>query len=82
MSFHVSVLHSIKEIPDQFRTQEICSETVRYRSAAFFLIRYRFKTEEIWIEAVEVDPWWLYYVPDHFKTEEICDDVVKKNLFI
>ena len=41
-------------------------EVMRVRPAAFFLIFDRFKTQEMCIIAVEVDPWQLDDVPDWF----------------
>ena len=39
-----------------------------------FLVPDRFKTQEMCIEAVEVDPLELYDVPDNFKTQGTWDD--------
>ena len=44
--------------------------------AAFFLVPDHFKTQEICIKAVEVDPCLLEDVPDHLKTQEICNEAV------
>ena len=43
--------------------------------AAFLLVPDCFKTQEMCIKAVEVDPWQQKDVPDHFKTKNMCDDV-------
>ena len=51
------------------------------RSDAFHLIPDRFKTQEMCIKAVEVDPWHLYDVPDHFKTQEMCDKGARHHVF-
>ena len=42
----------------------------------FHLIPERFKTQEMWIKAVEVDPCWLADVPDKIETHEMCDKAV------
>ena len=42
-------------------------------SAAFFVFPDRFKTENMCIKAVEVDPWQLKDVPDNFKKQKMCD---------
>ena len=47
----------------------------------FFLASERFRTQEMCIKAVEVDPWQLKDVPDHFKTQEVCDKAVRYYLF-
>ena len=39
---------------------------MRVRPVAFFLIPNRFKTQEMCIRAVKVDPWQLIDVPDWF----------------
>ena len=52
---------------------------MRAKPAAFFLVPDRFKTQEMCINAVEVDPCHLHDVPDHFKTQEMCDKAVEKD---
>ena len=54
---------------------------MRVRPAAFFLVTDRFKTQEMCINAVEVDLWQLHDVPDHFKTQEMYDRVVRNDPF-
>ena len=44
---------------------------------AFHRIPDHFKTQEMCIKAVEVDPSFLQLVSDHFKTQEICDKAVR-----
>ena len=44
--------------------------------AAFFLIANSFKTQEMCIKGVQVDPWQMKDVPDHFKTQEMCNKAV------
>ena len=48
---------------------------------AFHCIPDCFKTQEMCIKAVEVDPSFLRLVPDHFKTQKMCDDAVWGNSF-
>ena len=50
---------------------------MRTRRAFFDLVPDRFKTLEMCIKAVEVDPWQLYNVPDHFKIQKMCDAAVR-----
>ena len=54
---------------------------MRENPAVFFLILDRFKTQEMYIRAVEVDPLQLIDVLDHFKTQEMCDDAVWRDPF-
>ena len=59
-------LYTLRYVPDNLKTQEMCEEVMHVRSAAFLLIRDRLKTQEMCIRAVKVDPWQLYDVPDWF----------------
>ena len=60
-------------------TEKICNEAVRKSAAAFFLVPDRFKTQEMCIIALEVDPWQLNDIPDYLKTQKMCDDVVRRD---
>ena len=40
--------------------------------AAFHFTPDRFKTQEMCIRGVEIDPWALGFVPDRYKTQEMC----------
>ena len=40
----------------------------------------RFKTQEMCIKAIEVDPYTLKFVPAHLRTNEMCKRVVEKYL--
>ena len=39
-------------------------------------IPYHFKTHDMSIEAVRIEPFSLVYVPDHFKTQDMCTEAV------
>ena len=39
--------------------------------SSIFLVSERFKTQEMCIKSVEVDPWQLKDVPDHFKSQYV-----------
>ena len=41
-----------------------------------FPILEHFKTQEMCIRGVEVEPWQLSDLPDHFKTQEMCNEAV------
>ena len=62
----------LEDVPDHFKTHEMCNEIMRIEPAAFYLIPDRLKTQEMCIEAVEVDPW-------HLKTQEMCDAAVRED---
>ena len=51
---------------------------MRNKPAVFFLVPDCFITQEMYIKAVEVDPWQLKDVPDHLTTQEMCDKAVRK----
>ena len=51
------------------------------RLATFFLTPDRFKTQEMYIRAVKVEPRDVYDAPNHFKTQEMCDKAVRDYLF-
>ena len=42
-----------------------------------FIVFEHFKTQKMWIKAVEAYPWLLELVPDYFKRQEICDMAVR-----
>ena len=44
---------------------------------AFHRIPDHFKTQEMCIKGVEVDPWHLYDVPDHSKIQKMCERAVE-----
>ena len=47
--------------------QDICDEVVSNNPAVFFLVSDRFKTQDMCIKALEVDPWSAYDIPHNFK---------------
>ena len=57
----------------------MCSEIMRTMPDAFHHILDCFKTQEMSIKAVEVDPSFLQFVPYHLKMQGICDKAVRDN---
>ena len=57
----------------------MCNQAVRNNSTVFFLVPVRFKTQELCIKVLEVDPWHLNDIPDYFKTQKMYDKAVKDN---
>ena len=57
------------------------NEAMYIGPTSFFLVSDYFKTQDMWIGVVGLDPWVLAYVSDHFKTQEICDDAVNLDSF-
>ena len=71
----------LKEIPDDFRTEEICLAAVQEEGNELEFVPDKLKTEEICFEAVKKRSMALEFVPDKLKTEEICLEAVQKNAF-
>ena len=40
-------------------------------------IPYHLRTQEICIEADDINPWQLEHIPDQYKTQEMCDKAVR-----
>ena len=59
----------------------MCNGIMRINLAAFFLISDCFKTQEMCIKEVEVDPWQLVGVLDCFKSQNMCDVAVRDDSF-
>ena len=59
----------------------MCNEIMRTMHNAFHRIPDRFKTQEMCIKAVGVDPSFLQLVPNHFKMQGICDKAVRDDSF-
>ena len=65
------VPRSIKEIPEQFKTQEICKETVTQFSYALRYDPDHLKTQEMCNEVMRNHPSVFFLIPDRFKTQEL-----------
>ena len=50
MSLYASVPNWIKEIPDHFKTQEMCNNAISISPDSWFLVPDHFKTQEICIK--------------------------------
>ena len=73
---------SLAYVPDHLKTQETYKEIMRIMpDEMHFTLSLIASKQEMFIKAVEVDPWHLYGVPDHFKTQEMCDKAAKDYLF-
>ena len=68
----------LEYVPDQYKTQEMCNETVEKSPRMLKYVPDLFVTQEMCNEAVQSDPWMLKYVPDSFVTQEMCNEAVKK----
>ena len=61
------------DVPDHFKTQEMCNDVMRALPNAWFRrIPDRFKTQDMCKKALKKDPRMLKYVPDHFKAGLVC----------
>ena len=57
--------------------QEEFNKEVRRKPRSLAFIPDIFKTPEMCIEAVRIDPFLLVRVADHFKTQEMCNEAVR-----
>ena len=55
---------------------------MRNNPAVDFLVPNHFKTEEMCIKALEVDPWRLYDIFDNLKTSKVCNKAVEDDPFL
>ena len=60
----------LEDVPDHFKTQEICERVVENKPETFQFIPNHFKTQEICDKAIKVDSSSLQYVPDWFVRRE------------
>ena len=56
--------------------QEEFNKKVRRKPRFLEFISDIFKTQEMCIKALEVDPWLFKYVPDNLKTQGVCEKSV------
>ena len=62
----------IREIPDHFKTQEMCNETVAQFSYPLRYVPDHLKTQEMCSQAVLNNPAVFFLVLGHPKTKELC----------
>ena len=60
------------DVPNQFKTQEMCERAVEKAPWCLVYVPDEFKTREMCSRAVDQYPWCLPFVSDHLKTEEMC----------
>ena len=69
---------AIRYVPDQCKTQTMCSKTVaNYPHALGFVPEY-YRIQKICDKAVDTYSFTIEYFPDRFKTLEMCDKAVDK----
>ena len=68
----------LDEVPDQYRTWEICEGVVKKHPRWLEKVPDTFKIQGMCEKAVEVDTYTLRLVPDHLKTQEMCERAVEK----
>ena len=66
-----------REIPEHFKTQEMCNKAFDIEPFSLPYVPDHFKTQELCERAVEEGLYMLMFVPDHFKTKRICERAVK-----
>ena len=67
--FYENVPRWIREIPEHFKTQEMCGGAMRIESCSLEHVPDHFKTQEMCDEAVRREPFILHYVLDHLETQ-------------
>ena len=65
----------LREIPEHFKTQEMCSEMVAQFSYALMYFPDHLR-QEMCNQAVRNNPATFFLVPDHFKTQDMCIKVL------
>ena len=60
--------YALEQVPGHLKMAEMCTEAVCNNVTLFFLVPNNFKTEEMCIKALEIDPWQLYDISDYLKT--------------
>ena len=69
----------IREIPDRFKTQEMCDEIVGIEPRSFAFVPDHFRTEEMWNDTVIRDAFTLGYVSDNVKTQGMYNEAMHEN---
>ncbi|GHV80428.1 hypothetical protein AGMMS49944_22190 [Spirochaetia bacterium] len=72
----------LNEIPEQFRTRDICLDALKYtyeQGAEFSRIPSSLLTYDFYLEAVKIGGVVMRHVPESFKTAELCMAAVKAN---
>ena len=67
----------IREIPEHFKTREMCNETVAQFSYALRYGLDHLKTQEMCSQAVHNNPAVFFLVLDRKKTQEMCDKALE-----
>ena len=65
-------------VPDHFKTEEMCNQTVENNPYRMRFIPVHFRTQEMCIKAIEKYLYPLIFVSDHLKTEKMCNEAVEK----
>lgn len=68
----------LNEVPEEFRTEEICRIALQNRGEALAFVPKELKTKEMCMIAFENSAWAIRYFPKEFLTEEIFREAVKK----
>ena len=63
-------------IPDHFKTQDMCIEAVRIEPFLLACIPDHFKTQGMCNQAVCNMPCTLLFVPDHLRTQKMCNEIM------
>ena len=67
---------TIRFIPENLLTQEMCNKAVNKCFFVFDSIHYQYKTQEMCSSIIFEDSFSISYAPDQYKTQQVCDKVV------
>ena len=68
---------SLALIPDELKTQKMCTKSVEDDPESLGYIPDRLMTQEMCSSAMRRESNSLKFVPDHFKTQKMCDKAVR-----
>ena len=70
------------EMPDRFKTKDLCEKVVQEVIDMFEYVPNELKTQEMCERAVEIGHNWFFdFVPEQFRTQAMCESVIGKNIY-
>ena len=73
--------YMLQDVPDQYKTQVICTKAVSIYPYLLGCVPNHLKTKEICNEAVRREPYVLDHVSDHFKMQDMCNKAIEEDSF-
>ena len=72
------VPHSLKFVPDQYKTQKMCEKAVENKSENLEFVPDQYKIQRMCEKAVENESENLEFVPYQYKTQRMCERTIEK----